>query len=94
MTEAIIVTLVPEVACFDELLALLGSILEETRAFDGCSMAHVCHSKPHNEIVLVQMWQDSEAHDDYLNWRVEQGIFDKIADLVAEEPIHKPFHAL
>ncbi len=94
MTEAIIVTLVPETGCFDELLTFLGSVIEETRVFDGCDMAHVYHNKTHNEIVLVQMWQDSEAHDDYLNWRAEQRVFDKIADLVAEEQIHKSFHAL
>ncbi|MQQ06875.1 hypothetical protein GFB49_00250 [Epibacterium sp. SM1979] len=94
MTEAIIVTLVPSEECFDDLLNLLSSVLPETRAFEGCKMAEVYHNRSLNEIALVQMWQDSEAHDDYLDWRAQSGVFDKVAELIAEEQIHRSFQVV
>lgn len=94
MTEAIVVTLVPEEDCFQDLLTILGRVLEETRAFAGCRMAHVYHCETQNEIVLVQMWQNSEAHDGYLNWRAEQGVFEELTPLLAKEQIHKSYRAL
>lgn len=94
MTEAIIVKLSPAEGCFDELLQLLADLLDQTRAFDGCTMAHVYHCHESNEIVLVQNWQSSAAHDAYLNWRAEEGIFDQIAELLSDEQIHKSYRAL
>ena len=94
MTEAIIVTLVPSEECFDDLLNLMSAALGETRGFEGCKMAEVYHNRDQNEIVLVQMWQDSEAHDDYLDWRAQTGMFDKLAELLAEEQIHRSFQVL
>lgn len=94
MSEAIVVTLTPEEDRFDDLLQLMQNLLPGTRSFAGCTMAEVFHARENNEIVLVQMWQDSEAHDDYLDWRASNGDFDLVTNLISEEQIHRSFRVL
>ncbi len=94
MNEAIVVTLTPEQDHFDDLLQMLGTLMPGTRSFEGCEMAQVFHCKDKNEVVLLQVWQSSAAHDSYLDWRATNGHFDQVADLLAKEQIHKSYHLL
>ncbi len=91
MTEAIIVTLVPEQDQFHDLADFIQSLQPSTRSFPGCVTTHVCLDPAANEIVLFQIWQNSERHDAYLTWRAEQGVFDRAGAMLSAEEQHRAY---
>ena len=40
----------------------------------------------HNTLVLLQKWESKQNHLDYLKLRTEQGLFDKLKDMLDVEP--------
>ena len=72
-----------------ELLAILRSEqgLTATRAFEGCESieASTDPDNPDN-IVLWEKFATRADHETYLAWRVETGLLDALASILASDP--------
>ena len=72
-----------------ELLAILRSEqgLTATRAFEGCESieAYTDVDNPDN-IVLWEKFATRAAHEAYLAWRIETGLLDALASILASDP--------
>jgi len=71
----------------DELLQILQGALPDTRAFEGCERidTFVDLDEP-GHILLFEQWTERAAHQKYLGWRQEQGMFELLADFVTAPP--------
>ena len=71
-----------------ELLAILRSEqgLTATRAFEGCESieAYTDVDNPDN-IVLWEKFATRAAHEAYLSWRIETGLLDALASILASD---------
>src|SRR5665213_2507123 len=67
-----------------DLLEILTSALVETRAYDGCvSVETFVDSDQPDTVVLIEKW-DSRAHNEkYMTWRIETGLVDMLAPILA-----------
>ena len=72
-----------------ELLAILRSEqgLTATRAFEGCESieAYTDADNPDN-IVLWEKFATRADHEAYLAWRIETGLLDALASILASDP--------
>ena len=72
-----------------ELLAILRSEqgLTATRVFEGCESieAYTDTDNPDN-IVLWEKFATRADHETYLAWRVETGLLDALASILASDP--------
>ena len=72
-----------------ELLAILRSEqgLTATRAFEGCESieAYTAVDNPDN-IVLWEKFATRADHETYLAWRIETGLLDALASILASDP--------
>lgn len=71
----------------DEMIAVLGRTLVDTRARPGCESVtvHRDHDRP-NTILLVERWATREDDDAYRAWRAGDGATPEMAPLVAARP--------
>jgi quinol monooxygenase YgiN len=71
----------------DELLEILREALPDTRAYEGCEGLDlfVDQDEP-GHILMVEKWTERAAHQKYLGWRQEQGMFDVLADFISAPP--------
>jgi quinol monooxygenase YgiN len=76
----------------DEMKALLGKHLGDTRARKGCESVsvHQDQDRP-NSIVLVERWATREDDDAYRAWRAGDGAIKEMGPLVAAAPIIRYF---
>jgi quinol monooxygenase YgiN len=68
-------------------LPALLAALPDTRAYDGAGdiEAYVDSDNP-DRIMVWEKWATRENQESYLNWRIETGMMDAFADVVAEPP--------
>lgn len=66
----------------DELIATLGTLLPETRAYDGCRGLESWLDQERSTIVLTEQWDSFDHYDRYLAWRVETGVLAAAAGLL------------
>lgn len=58
----------------DDLKAVLGDMLVDTRAFDGCIGVEAIRDQERpGTIILVQRWQSRAHYERYSAWRAETG---------------------
>jgi len=58
----------------EELIAVFGEVLPDTRAFDGCEGVTVHRDQDAPErLVLVERWASRPHYEAYLRWRTELG---------------------
>lgn len=71
----------------DELLQILQGALPDTRAFEGCERidTFVDQDEP-GHILLIEQWTERAAHQKYLGWRQDQGMFELLADFITAPP--------
>ena len=86
MKEAIVVTIHPTPARHVNFVNQAGVMTGETRKFPGCLAAHLCDAPERGEVVIFQLWINSQAQHDYLTWRAEKGDFDKLNEFLESEP--------
>jgi quinol monooxygenase YgiN len=86
MNEAVVVTIHPPPETHSDFAKQAGAMTRETRSHPGCLAAHLCDAPERGEIVIFQLWTDSQAQIDYLSWRAEKGDFDKLSELLEIEP--------
>ena len=68
------------------LVETLKSALVDTRAFDGCESieVYVDADKP-DTVILWEKFATRAHHEAYLAWRVETGLLDMLAPILAED---------
>ena len=71
----------------DEVVAFFRSIMPETRAYEGCtSVDTLQNSDDADNVVLVEEWETREQYENYLAWRREMGVSDRLMQMLAEPP--------
>ena len=69
----------------DSFLAMMSEALKETRTFDGCISVKTYHEEDSSNVLLIEEWESFEKQKAYLNWRVETGLMDVLAEYVSGE---------
>ena len=76
----------------DELIAFLGSVLPETRGYEGCtSVETLRNSDDPDNVVVVEVWETREQYEKYLAWQRERGTSARLMEALAEPPIIRHF---
>lgn len=71
----------------NELKNYLREILPETRQYPGyIALDVLTNIENPNNLVVYETWESPEAYQTYVNWRAENGVFDKLGEMVAEAP--------
>jgi quinol monooxygenase YgiN len=69
----------------ETLLAAFTASLGDTRAFDGCtSVGTFVDSGNPDTILLIEDWDSRAQQEAYLAWRVESGMVEMLAPILAE----------
>ena len=77
----------------DEVVAFFGSILPETRAYEGCtSVDTLQNADDADNVVVVEVWESREQYEKYLAWQRERGVSDRLKQALAEPPSIRHFH--
>jgi quinol monooxygenase YgiN len=67
------------------LLTAFETALVDTRAFDGClSVETLVDSDNPDTIMLLEDWESRSQQEAYLAWRVETGMVEMLAPVLAE----------
>jgi quinol monooxygenase YgiN len=67
------------------LLEAFSTALADTRAFDGCvSVETYVDGDNPDTIMLIEEWDSKAQQEAYLVWRVENGMIDMLAPILAE----------
>lgn len=76
----------------DAFKALLREILPDTRRYEGCIQIEILTNLENpNDFAVLEQWHSAEAYQNYLNWRAETGLFDKLEALVTSKPRIRQF---
>ena len=60
--------------------------LSDTKAYEGCQLIKGGYNKDTIEVILYEVWDSKEAHQKYVNWRVEIGDIPKLVESSTKEP--------
>lgn len=67
--------------------ALLNSVLEQTRAFDGCLGVDVVQDvNDAGRLIAIERWESVEKDAAYRQWRAGEGAITELPPLLAEAP--------
>ena len=76
----------------DELVAFFGSILSDTRAYEGCKSVDVLQNRDDaDSVVVVEVWDSHEQYEQYLAWQRDRGTSDRLMKALAEPPSIRQF---
>jgi len=68
-----------------DLLAAFSTALIDTRAFDGCiSVETYVDADDPETIMLIEEWESRGQQEAYLGWRVESGMIEMLAPILAQ----------
>src|ERR1700722_2306648 len=68
-----------------DLLAAFTASLGDTRTFDGCiSVKTFVDADNPDTVLLIEEWDSRSQQEAYLNWRVESGMVEMLAPVLAE----------
>ena len=72
-----------------EFLDVLGNVLPDTRAYDGCIKVQTYAEDNGSSIILIEEWETKEHQQAYFQWRIDTGMIDAIAPFVSAPPTTK-----
>ena len=72
-----------------EFLEILGNVLPDTRAYDGCIKVETYAEDNGLSIILIEEWETKEHQKAYFQWRVDTGMVDAIGPFVSAPPTIK-----
>ena len=76
----------------NELVALLKSILTDTRAYEGCTGVDVLQNTDDSDsVAVVETWDSHEQYEKYLAWQRERGTSDRLMKALADPPSIRHF---
>jgi quinol monooxygenase YgiN len=68
-----------------DLLTAFTTALADTRAFDGCvSVETYVDTENPDNVMLIEEWESRSQQEAYLSWRVESGMIEMLAPVLAE----------
>ena len=77
----------------DNVVAFFRSIMQDTRAYEGCSSVDVLqNSDDGDNVVLVEVWNSHDQYEKYLTWQRGRGTTDRLMELVAGAPSIRRFN--
>ena len=70
-----------------DMRAYMAKILPDTRAYHRCNGvdAYFNMDDPCN-MILVEFWDSRAHHEEYVGWRTETGVMDKIGAMLSGPP--------
>ena len=83
MENLVIVSFPAKPEMLETLKDAMKKALPETRAYDGCISVDTYIDESTNTIHLIEDWETLDHQAKYLNWRVETGLLDNLAPLLA-----------
>ncbi|NCW54638.1 MAG: antibiotic biosynthesis monooxygenase [Rhodobacteraceae bacterium] len=69
-----------------EFLNILGNVLPDTRAYDGCIKVETYAEDNGSSIILIEEWETKEHQQAYFQWRVDTGMVNAIGPFVSAPP--------
>ena len=72
---------------YQSILDFLTEILPDTRSFEGCQDLKVYIEADGEAIVFIEYWDSAEHYQQYLNWRTETGVLDRLVEMLAAPPV-------
>ncbi len=69
-----------------EFLDVLGKVLPDTRAYDGCIKVETYAEDNGASIILIEEWETKEHQKAYFQWRVDTGMVEAISAFVSAPP--------
>ncbi|MBL6848059.1 MAG: antibiotic biosynthesis monooxygenase [Pelagibacterales bacterium] len=60
--------------------------LSETEKYQGCQLIRGSYNEENKEVLLYEVWDSQEAHQKYVNWRIEIGDIPKLVEMSTKEP--------
>ncbi|HBR96863.1 MAG TPA: hypothetical protein DD979_05750 [Gammaproteobacteria bacterium] len=76
----------------DALVALLDSLLPETRAYQGLTHITIHTDAKGENILFYEEWESAANYEDYLQWRTETGVMDKLGAHFSAPPAIRYFN--
>ncbi|MBT6483012.1 MAG: hypothetical protein HOK53_14105 [Gammaproteobacteria bacterium] len=87
MSTLVIVDLKPKPSEYTSMMDFVGSIIHETRGFDGCQDINIYSENEGEGVIFVERWENQQKYEQYLAWRTESGVMDKLAAMLDAPPI-------
>ena len=87
MSTLVIVDLKPKSSEYTSMMEFIGSIIHETRGFDGCLDINIYSENEGEGVIFVEHWEDQSKYEKYLGWRTESGVMEKLATMLEAPPI-------
>ncbi|MDG2406651.1 MAG: antibiotic biosynthesis monooxygenase [Paracoccaceae bacterium] len=70
-----------------EFLKLLGGVLPDTRAFDGCIKVETLAEEDGKSVILIEEWASKKHQETYFQWRVDTGLVDVLGPFIIGPPV-------
>ena len=87
MSTPVIVDLKPTPSEYESMMEFIGAIIHDTRGFDGCLDINIYSENEGEGVIFVEHWEDQSKYENYLAWRTESGVMDKLAAMLDAPPI-------
>ena len=70
----------------------LRDILVDTRAYEGCIRLDTYHEMENSKVLLIEEWEKIENQESYMQWRIETGLVEALAEFLDGELIIKKYY--
>ncbi|MCO4747937.1 MAG: antibiotic biosynthesis monooxygenase [Proteobacteria bacterium] len=88
MAETMILTIPVKPEKRDEFAQMMGGVLPDTRAYEGCLGVDLWLPEDNDSNVLFfERWATRANQEAYFAWRIETGLMDALAPFLAGEPV-------
>jgi len=65
----------------------LAEVLPGTRTYEGCAGIDLYFDTADDtSLILIEHWASRQHHEQYLGWRTETGVMEKIGSMLAGPP--------
>lgn len=86
MREGVVIHLYPKSGKYKDLADVCQKMTDEVRRFPGIVQTELLLAPSREEMSVFQIWESSEAYNDYLIWRSKQKDLDRVFALSSKEP--------
>lgn len=67
--------------------SFLREILPDTRGYDGCVGLSITQNQDDlTAFAVVEQWDTRKKYEAYLQWRIDSGVMNKLAEMMDGEP--------
>ena len=84
-----------KIECIETMKKFLKEIVPDTRAYDGCEKILVYNNvEDPTNIVIYEIWKSREYHENYVKWRFETGVGQKILSMSTASSLNPKYYDL